>query len=58
VAVVFAEPVTVIPSLLRDAKPDPTFINPPPIASERITAAIMIVIALRRSTVMIGLSLS
>ena len=58
VAVVFAEPVTVIPSLLREAKPDPTFINPPPSASERITAEIMMVTALRRSTVIIGLSFS
>jgi hypothetical protein len=58
VAVVFADPVTVIPSLLREAKPDPTFINPPPMASDMITAATMIVTALRRSTVMIGLSLS
>ena len=58
VAVVFADPVTVIPSLLREAKPDPTCINPPPIARDMITAATIIVIALRRSTVMIGLSLS
>ena len=58
VAVVFADPVTVIPSLLREAKPEPTCINPPPIASDMITAATIIVTALRRSTVMIGLSLS
>jgi hypothetical protein len=47
-----------MPSLLRDAKPDPTFINPPPMASETITAETMMVTALRRSTVIIGLSLS
>ena len=54
VAVVFADPVTVIPSLLRDAKPDPTRINPMPSARERIIAEIIIVTALRRSTVMKG----
>jgi hypothetical protein len=58
VAVVFAEPVTVMPSLLRDANPEPTFINPTPSDSERITAEIIMVTALRRSTVIIGLSLS
>ena len=53
-----ADPVTVMPSVLRDANPEPTFIKPPPSAIEMITAAMIIVIALRRSTVIIGVSLS
>lgn len=49
VASTLAEPVTVIPSLAREAKPAPTFINPPPSAIERITAAAIRTMPLLRS---------
>ena len=55
-AATLAEPVTVMPFALRAANPEPTFVSPPPHAIARMTAETIIVTALRRSMVMIGLS--
>ena len=54
-ASVFAEPVTVMPLLERDAKPAPTFTNPPPTAIAMMTATTISVIALVRSIADCGL---
>ena len=44
VAVVLADPVTVIPLSVRDANPAPTFTSPPPTASAMMRDAAMTVI--------------
>ena len=54
-ASVFAEPVTVMPLLERDAKPAPTCTNPPPTAIAIMMATTINVIAFVRSIADCGL---